>query len=326
MIQVFYSTQSPFLKTALKKALKETFPTRDELNFVSLDMNECRYLDIYNECEFLPLGYEKKAVVVEHFFPLGKSKTKLKIAKGDSLEELLSYFKNPNPGIDLYLLADLETIDEKGKIASALRQGGATFTPLKAFSEAEWKKFIPLYFKKRNVEIDKDAEELLFQRITSDYSLFLTEANKLISYVYPENRITYQIVEKLTIPPLENDVFLLSRALIKGEQGNAIKIYQDLKVHNVSAVTLLNLLAKEFRALSEVAILLKEGYETYNIASALSFSPGRVNAILYSLRKLSIKKIHDGQNGIFEALKNIMTGQMSEDLAFNLFLANFINS
>ena len=322
MIQVLYCSEGRMLKRVLKKLVSSTLENKDDMNYVCWDMAETKLIDFYNEAEALPLGYDKKVVVADNFFYLTKSKTKPKLQKNDDEEPLLAYFESPNPFVQLFLLVYADSLDEKSKFYKALQKGGAKFSQVGLLSEDEWKTYCVNFFSKRGSSITLEARDFLLSRTKGDYSLFLNEADKLLSYALGEE-ITAEMVEKLCGSPLEEDVFQLSRALSKGDKGTALAIFKDLKVKNTSAVTLLNLLAKEYRFLNEVAILQKEGADAYTIARELIASPGRVNACLYTLRKLSARKIGECQEMIYQSLLSIMQGKMSEELAFNLLLSNF---
>ncbi len=322
MIQVLYCSEGRMLKRVLKKLVSSILEKKDDMNFVSLDMIETKLIDLYNEAESLPLGYEKKVVVADNFFYLTKSKTKPKVQKNDDEEPLLEYFESPNPFIHLFLVVYSDSIDEKSRFYKALQKGGAKVSQIGLLSEEEWKTYCVDYFKKRGSSITFEARDLLLSKTKGDYSLFLNESDKLLSYALGQE-VDKEMVEKLCVSPLEEDVFQLSRALSRGDKGAAIGIYKDLKIKNTSAVTLLNLLAKEYRFLHEVAILQKEGADTYTIARELLASIGRVNACLYSLRRLSTRKIEECQEMIYQTLLSIMQGKMGEELAFNLLLSNF---
>lgn len=322
MIQVLYCSEPKMLKRVLKKLVLSILPSKDDMNYVELDMAESKLIDLYNEAESLPLGYDKKVVVADNFFYLTKSKGKTKLQKNDDDEPLLEYFSSPNPYINLFLVVYADSLDEKSKFFKALKQGEAKFSQVGLLSEDEWKKYATSYFEKRGSSLDNDARDLLLSRTKGDYSLFLNESDKLLAYASKE-RVTKEIVETLSVSPLEEDVFQLSRALSKGDKGSALAIYKDLKIKNTSAVTLLNLLAKEYRFLNEVAILQKQGADAFTIARELIASPGRVNACLFTLRKLSTRKIGECQEMIYQSLLSIMQGKMGEELAFSLLINNF---
>lgn len=322
MIQILFNPQSMMCKASLKKLINKELPERDEMNFVELDMGKERLADLANECLSLPLGYDKKVIVAENFYYLAKAKTKAKLMKGDEDETLISYFKNPDPSISLFILVYAETLDKKTALYEALEAGGATFNAIATFTPEQWPQIAMKYFQKYGASINNDAAVELVSRIGGDYSTFLNEAEKLLTYAHGET-VTKEMVEMLVTQPLEDDMFQLSNALTRGDKKRAFKVYKDLKVKNIRGITLMNALTKQLQFLHQVQHLYGTGMQSQQIAKELGCTPGRVNASLYSVRKMRDTCLERGLEALYEAELAVMSGQKDEDLAFNMFLANF---
>ncbi len=322
MIQVIYNPQSSMCKTALRKVLKNDLPERDEMNYVELDMGKERLIDLANECESLPLGYDKKAVVAENFYYLEKSKTKQKPQKGDVADDILNFFRKPNPDILLYVLVYAEALDENGEFFKALKEGGAKVTVVNSFGADQWPVVVKNFFEKRNTKINPDAAKELIARVNNDYSAFLNEALKLVTYANGET-ITKAMVETLVSQPLEENMFELSNALTRGDKKKALNVYNNLKVKNTRGISLMNALVKQLTFLHQVQYLNNNGLNPQAIAKELGCSIGRANASLFSVRKMSDKCLEKAIEDLYQAELGVMTGKIDEDLAFNLFLANF---
>jgi len=321
MIQVLYSPQSRMVKGALKKLLDEALPLRDPMNYVSLDMGVSSLLELSNECLALPLGYDKKAVVAENCFFLAKTSGKAKMPKKDDTAPLLAFFGNPDPNILLYLLVYSEELDERSPFYQALVKGQAKMNPVSQFSEEQWKSFIPRFFEKRNVKIEPQAVDELLERIDGDYAQFLNEAQKLIAYAGTE-AVTVEMIDMLVSPPLEDDVFQLSNALTRGDNHKALAIYKDLKARAVDPISLINLLARQFSFMDQVAFLSAQGQNNAAIALKLKCSSGRVNATQYGLRKIQKGSLGQALEGLYASELAILTGREDPDLAFSLYLAS----
>lgn len=322
MIQVLFNPQSMMCKASLKKLINKELPERDDMNFVELDMGKERLVDLANECLSLPLGYDKKVVVAENFYYLAKSKTKVKLLKGDEDETLITYFKNPDPSISLFILVYADTLDKKSPLYLALEEGKAVFNQIATFTPEQWPQIAMKYFQKNGIEIRQDAAVELVSRIGGDYSTFLNEASKLVTYSKGEV-VTKEMVEMLVSQPLEDDMFQLSNALTRGDKKRAFKVYKDLKVKNIRGITLMNALAKQLQFLHEVQHLYSKRMDSFAISKELGCTPGRVNASLYSVRKMRDTCLEKGLEALYEAELAVMSGQKDEDLAFNMFLANF---
>src|SRR5574344_40239 len=322
MIQLLFSPQPRMVKGALKKLMATSCPHPDPMNFVSLDLGVSMLLDVANECLSLPLGYEKKTVVADNCFFFEKTRGKPKYQKSDDPAPLLSYLKNPDPNVDLYLLVYNDTLDEKGEFFQALLADGARINPVSEFSKEQWHDYIARFFEKRSVPIDNLAINEIQDRIQGDYARFLNEGQKLVAYSGGE-AITKQDVETLVSEPLEDDAFHLSNALSRGDVKNALRIYNDLKVFSAEPIALIRLLANQFRFLNEVRYLQSSGLSNSQIAGALQCSQMRVNISLDNLRKMSEETLNNALEGCYNCEKSILTGKCDPDLAFSLFLTNF---
>lgn len=304
--------------------VKEVLPEHDDLNYVTLDMAFSKLIDLSNECLSLPIGYDKKAVIAENFFYLAKTKEKKKTLKDDDEGPLLAFFKDPDPLINLYLLVYSDSLDDKSIYYKALEEGGAKFVSVASFDENQWQQFIPKFFEKRGGLIDDDAVSELRERTNGDYSLFIQEGNKLLAYANGET-VNIKMVKQLVPAPLEDDVFVLSNALLKGDKKQALSIFKDMQVKGstANAIPLMNLLLNQFVFLDQVRYLSRRGLEAYDISLKLKCSVGRVKASLFNIRKMTSPCLHRAIEQLYFYESNIFKGRMNDKLAFELFVANF---
>lgn len=324
VITVLYSSQSRMLKGPLSRLIKEVLPEHDDLNYVDVDMSFAKLIDLSNECLALPIGYDKKAIVAENFFYLAKTREKKKLIKGDDDEPLLAFFRNPDPLIHLFILVYSDSLDEKSVYYKALAEGDAKFLPVASLDSNQWQAFIPKYFEKHSASIEELAVNELLERTGGDYSLFIQEANKLLAYTNGDP-IRLVDVQQLVPAPLEDDIFLLSNALTKGDKKTALHIWKDMQVRGSAsnAIPLMNMLANQFVFLDQIRYLYRRGMEAYDISSKLKCSLGRVKACLYNVRKMASPCLHRAINQLYVYQSSVFQGKMTDKLAFEMFIANF---
>ena len=310
------------VRAAFKKKIAADFPERDDMNYVEIDLSSTPSQEIVLECDSMALGYDRKAVVGLNAYFLEK-KSKQKPPKDEERQHLLDYLKNPNPDVDLYFLVYADAIDTKNDYFPLLDAAGAKIVSVAAFTDAEWAKYIPSYFKKQGISIDPDAVATFISRIRGDYALFHSEAAKLSAYAAESKHLSNADVEALTVAPLEENAFLLANALTRGNKKEAFRIYESLKVNNVDEVGLLNLLANQFRFLNEVRFRRDEGLNADAIAMDLKCTPGRARASLGNLSKMNDKTCLVALEELYQTEKDILTGAKQPRLAFSLFLVNF---
>jgi DNA polymerase-3 subunit delta len=321
MIYLIFSSQSKMARSALATLLKTDYPKRDECNFVAFDMAVTPVNELARECGLLPLGYDKKAVVGENCAFLAKSKTKYKYAKDDGPDALLAYLNDPNPAIDLYLLLYSDDPDTKNPLFKAIEASGEV-KQVKQLTPEQWPAYIKTYFEKRGSPIDSDAVRELYTRTGGDYASFINEAQKLLTYAEGEP-VTLKLVAELVTPRLDDDVFHLSNALTRGDVDSAMRIYRDMKVHSVEEVSLIGILAGQFRFMDMVRFLDAKGLGSQEIAHQLGCSPIRADITvrnLYRIKEASLLKIMEQ---LYTLDYEILSGHQDPEFAFSLFLANF---
>lgn len=322
MIQVLYSPYRALVDSALKKVMKaSSSPTgEDGLSKVTLDLSDNTLLDVYSECVNLPLGCDKKTVIVKGAFFLEKHRGALKLAKGDDEKPLLIYLNDPDPNVDLYLLVYNDSLDLKGPFFDSLNKSSAKISQVNELTKEEWPPFIERYFAKREVALLPGASRELAKRIAGDYGRFLTEAEKLTAYASSSHPLSVSDITSLVHEPLEEDAFKLSNALTRGNLKEAFSIYYDLKTLGVDEVSLIILLANQYRFLDMVSYLSKSGVSAGSIAARLHCSLARASFSISNLSRLSFSP-RDGLDALYTAEKRILTGEMDAPLAFSLFLA-----
>lgn len=316
MNYILYGELYPMIRKHLNKILKERLGSPDDFNVTRIDLDETPFEEVIEEASCLPLGYDKKVVVVDNCNFLTKD-------VDEELEQkVLNLLKNSSYDIDIIFVYRSEKINKSGKIFNFIKENGQVFEFLNIQKE-EWPLYIKKYFKNKNVEITSEAVEELSNRIDGDLTRFINEAEKLILY---KNPITISDVVLLVNKPLEDDAFQISNALFRGENSLADSIYRDLKKLGQKFVdALIPMLASQFRFISEVCFLDSRGLDKDEIASQLDVSPVRVKIALKNARNISRRQIAHALDDLYNLDYQIKSGQIDRSYGFELFLINFPN-
>ena len=316
MNYILYGELYPMIRKHLNKILKERLGDVDDFNVTKIDLEESTLDEVIYESSSLPLGYEKKAVVVDNCDFLTKD-----VEKNDE-EKVLDMLKKSTDDIDLILILRNENVDKKGKVFNYIKENGQVLEFLN-ISKEEWPLYIRKYFKNKNVEITQEAINELSNRVDGDLTRFINEAEKLCLY---KNSITLADVTLMVAKPLEDDAFQMSNALFRGENGVAISIYRDLKLLGQKFVdALVPMLASQFRFISEVCFLDSRGLDKDDIAKELGVSPVRVKIALKNSRNISRRQIANALDKLYNLELQIKSGQIDRSYGLELFLINFPN-
>ena len=316
MNYILYGELYPMIRKHLNRILKERLGEIDDFNVTKIDFEESSLDEIEYESSSLPLGYEKKAVVVDNAHFLTKD-----VEQKDE-SKVLEILKKSQDDIDLIFIHRDSNVDKKGKIFNHIKDNGQILEFLN-IEKDEWPIYIKKYFKNKNVKITSEAINELANRVDGDLTRFINEAEKLCLY---KNSITLTDVTLMVSKPLEDDAFQMSNALFRGDNGVAISIYRDLKLLGQKFVdNLIPMLASQFRFISEVCFLDSKGLEKEEIASELSVSPVRVKIALKNSKNISRKQIANVLDKLYNLDLQIKSGQIDRSYGLELFLINFPN-
>lgn len=316
MNYILYGEQYPMIRKHLAKILKECLKEPDDFNTVKIDFDESSIEEIIMEASLLPLGYDKKAIVVDNANFLTKE------GKEDEKNKLVECIKNTPDDINLIFILRSDKLDKNGPIASYIQNHGQIFEFVNLKKE-DWPVYVRKYFKAREVEIEAAAVNELIARVDGDLTRFINEADKLCLY---KNKLTLSDILLMVAKPLEDDAFQMSNALFRGDNSLAISIFRDLKMLGAKATdALIPMLASQFRFISEVCFLDVRGLEKGEIARQLGVNEVRVSIALKNSRYLSRRQIAHALDDLYNLDVQIKSGQIDRSYGLELFLINFPN-
>lgn len=320
MIYLIYGNQAPTIKKRLNAILKERLPDKDEMNFVRYDGSLTLIQECISDANSLPLGYQHKVVVIDSCYFLLKPKPRNKIENNQKYDVLIKFIENPSEECDLVLIVPSSSIDKTSDIFRLLQQKGKTFEIIDPTAD-QWNSYVTQYCREsKKMKINNDALYELSQRTSGDISLFQNSVAILNLYA---DHITYDDVVKMVTRPLEDNAFLLFNYLVQKKISEALGLYRDLQVAMVEPVTLIGMLANQFRLLNQISFLFNKGLESNAIATELHLNPIRVQIMLRSVRSVTSKVICRTLNDLFNLDLQIKSGQVDRYYGFELFLINF---
>ena len=316
MNYILFGEQYPMIRKRLNKILKERLEEVDDFNVTKIDFEESSVDEIIYEASSLPLGYDKKAIVVDNATFLTKdADPKQEAAILDMLQKSINE-------INIIFILRSEKINKAGEIYNFIESNGQVFEFLN-LTKDEWPSYVRKYFQQKNVEITSEAAEELASRVDGDLMRFINEADKLCLY---KNLISIADVCTMVAKPLEDNAFEISNALLKGDNNKAISVYRDLKLQGQKLVdSLIPMLANQFRFISQVCYLDAKGLDKDEIAKQLATNPVRVKVTLKNSRNIARKQIAGALDKLYNLDSQIKSGQIDRSYGMELFLINFPN-
>lgn len=319
MLYLICGKEIDFINREIKRIVSSKLETIDCFNYVTIDAEETSIDDIALECSSLAFGYDKKVVVIKRssFF----SETKKKKLDQKTYKFFKETISNLDDNIDVIFTHNQDKYESKNEIAELIIKHAKILT-LKPLVKDDWPKYVAAYFNKKNHKITKDAINELAKRTEGDLSRFHNEANKLMLYT---DNITLTDICSFIAKPLEENAFMLTEALIKGNVSQAFEIYSDLKTKNHEPITLVSMIGNQFRFINQVKYLYNQGFSEASIASTLKANPYRVRITIKNASKISQDRINSVLDNIYNLDFAIKSGQVDRFVGFELFLINFKN-
>ena len=297
-----------------KKQLIEQFVSIDDqmnLTYYNEDANnDIRQLII--QCQTYPFLSDYRVIVYEN--PSFIFDSKLLDAKQQ--QALVDYLSNPVETTVLIIVIN-KTVNSNSLIYKKISK----YFKIEKFdklSQNDFEKLVRDDLKKNNVNISKDALDLLLSRLDNDVEKYKNELNKLLTY---GTELDYQDIDYLINQPIENDIFKLTNAINQNDLAASLKVYRDLLTNNKNDVlSIIGLLASQYRSMSQVKLLSQLGYNNAQIASKLNVSAGSVYYKLRDSLNLSAKELMNKLNQLAILDESIKSGLTEPVSGLELFI------
>ena len=297
-----------------KKQLIEQFVSIDDqmnLTYYNEEANnDIRQLII--QCQTYPFLSDYRVIVYEN--PSFIFDSKLLDAKQQQV--LVDYLSNPVETTVLIMVIN-KTVNSNSLIYKKISK----YFKIEKFdklSQNDFEKLVRDDLKKNNVNISKDALDLLLSRLDNDVEKYKNELNKLLTY---GTELDYQDIDYLINQPIENDIFKLTNAINQNDLAASLKVYRDLLTNNKNDVlSIIGLLASQYRSMSQVKLLSQLGYNNAQIAAKLNVSAGSVYYKLRDSLNLSAKELMNKLNQLAILDESIKSGLTEPVSGLELFI------
>ena len=264
------------------------------------------------QCQTYPFLSDYRVIVYEN--PSFIFDSKLLDAKQQ--QALVDYLSNPVETTVLIIVIN-KTVNSNSLIYKKISK----YFKIEKFdklSQNDFEKLVRDDLKTNSVNISKDALDLLLSRLDNDVEKYKNELNKLLTY---GTELDYQDIDYLINQPIENDIFKLTNAINQNDLAASLKVYRDLLTNNKNDVlSIIGLLASQYRSMSQVKLLSQLGYNNAQIAAKLNVSAGSVYYKLRDSLSLSAKELMNKLNQLAILDESIKSGLTEPVSGLELFI------
>ncbi len=239
-------------------------------------------------------------------------------------QEFLDYLKQKKAAEDKDLSIVLleEKIDKKSKLFKFLKQksNNQCFDLLKNHQVVKW---IKGHLKKKKLDIENPALDLLIKYIGNDLWKMENELNKLISFAQKDqNKIQIEDIKKLIKPKIDLNIFNTIDALASRNKKTALKLLNHHLQEGESPGYLLNRFVYQFRNLIKVKSFLNNNYpgNYYSMASKLNMHPFVAKKSISQARNFTFDDLKKIYNKLLAIDLDIKTGNINSKTALEIFI------
>ena len=252
----------------------------------------------------------KKVIVITNFESIDLSNEK-------DLDRLTKYSKNPSSD-NILIITTKKYVIKDNKYLKELKKNLEIITI----------SVDPISYIKNELKgykVDRDVINLINEYCLEDITKIHNECNKLKLYKEEDKTISKEDVKELVIKKLGDATeltFSFTRALAERNKKEALNLYQEILDYNVEPLSLIGLLASQFRIMYQVKVLDRKRMNNAEIAKILNTKEYRIMKTKELTRFYTEKEILNLIIKLSEIDLKIKTTNNDPNLLIQVFILN----
>lgn len=313
LIYLFTGTSEIFIKNRMNRIIQSF--NKYEYTIIKYDMETTSLSTVLSDAITVPFLEELKIIILKNPKFLTKSATSTK----DEIKAMIKYLKNPCDSTLLIIDATNTVINQSNEIYKMLKNV-ARIIDYPDPEEIELKGWIVRSFDANGIDIKDDALTLLLEYIGDDQARLSQEIDKLSSYVGKGGTIRKEDIKLLVPKNINNEIYLLIKAIINHDLALTNQIYDNLITHTKDSLTIFSLISNKFKELLSTYKLLKYGYSQSDIAKFYNVSTGKAYYIVQEARAFKLSDLEFYIDKLAELDYQIKSGKLDKTIGLELLL------
>ena len=313
LIYLFTGTSEIFIKNRMNRIIQSF--NKYEYTIIKYDMEITSLSTVLSDAITVPFLEELKIIILKNPKFLTKSATSTK----DEIKAMLKYLKSPCDSTLLIIDATNTVINQSNEIYKMLKNV-ARIIDYPDPEEIELKGWIVRSFDANGIDIKDDALTLLLEYIGDDQARLTQEIDKLSSYVGKGGTIRKEDIKLLVPKNINNEIYLLIKAIINHDLALTNQIYDNLITHTKDSLTIFSLISNKFKELLSTYRLLKYGYSQSDIAKFYNVSTGKAYYIVQEARAFKLSDLEFYIDKLAELDYQIKSGKLDKTIGLELLL------
>ncbi len=308
------------------KALKESLNiSMIDFNLEIIDGKETTLDKVTSSIETLPFMDDRKIVIIKDFELL---KGKKKNFTDNDEKYLIEYLDNiPDTTILVFLVYG--DVDKRKALVKKVDKNGIVHNcdKLSDMDLFKWvrKKFEVNQIAIENAQVMHFIEQEGYRDKNSEKTLndLENEIKKISAFVGKGNKVTNEVIDKLSQKKVENDIFKLIDYIGEKKSSSAIKILNDMIQEGESVLGIFAMIARQFKLVIQVRHLSAQGYDSKKVAEKLKVHPFVVTKAIKQSNNFSDEIIIDMLNDILNNDYKIKNGLIRDTLSLEMFISKY---
>lgn len=269
--------------------------------------------DILSEASYVSMFDEMKYLIVKNANFFGSTKL-----KEDDEQKLLKYFESPYP-LCTIIFTTYETVDQRKKITKSLKEKHY-------YINVPTLKGLELYNAVANLLIEKkyiaekDTINYIINACLNNYDLICNEIDKIDLYYGKPTKINLETVKQIVSKTLTDNNFKFLDAVIEKNLKKAFSLLEELMTLKVEPLSLMNLLAREYRNMLEIKYMMLKKYSSKEMKDMLHLQDWQLEKVRKNAMNYHEDDLKDYLIRLEKLDYQIKSGQIDKLIGLKLFL------
>lgn len=284
-------------------------------NITTIDLSVNTLDDVILEAGYFSMFDSEKFLIVKNAPYFSSNKT-----KDSDIEKLIEFLEKGDNNTTIIFISP-EKVDSRKKITKLIKEKHNLMV-IPNLKPYEIINKVRNFFNKSGFIIDDEIVKYIVSNCLNNYDLIMMEVEKIILYYNKAKTIKMEEVVNIVAKSLNTNNFLFVDAVVDNDLEKSLELLKDLKTMKVEPTVILSLLARDFRIMENIKLLLASDKREYEIMNELNLLDWQLEKYL---KKAFPYKIKELESIILELSKldlDIKSGKLDKYIALELFILN----
>ena len=282
-------------------------------NILYIDYNNSSIDEILAEASYYSMFNDKKLLIIKNanFFASDK-------INEENSNRLLNYFKEPNE-LTTIVFTTNGKVDMRKKITKELKEK-YNFIQIANLKSRDIFSRIKTIFNTEGYIIDEETINYIISNNANNYDLIYNELTKIMLYYQKPCKVKYEDVINIVARSLDTNNFKFVDMIVAKNISEAFKLYDDIKLMKIEPLSLIGLLAREYRLMLFVKILKQDHYSNYEICDELKLQDWQLEKFIRNSMKYKIDELEERMIDLANLDLNIKSGKIDKWVGLAKFI------